>query len=376
MKIYGSIFFLLIIVSNTLFAQNNYTNGNEAYYNECLLGFNPVTINNGDLIYTYDSLIKVYRSQDYILIPDLSNVDNGRNIDINLFFGYGIGGIPNDTAFSWDKETILSINDFDVENMFVSPLSEYGMTYAQALQNNNSYCGYDSCYVTIDGPLSSLAYPTYAPANGYFHLWTGEELIDAGDLKNTETIQKISQQQMALTPNSSYCVQKYGQGWRLPTDLEVGHINDSEGVGCGMDSAYMGNSNSYLWTSSLFKTYSVKRWTVRIRDGYWENCAGFLYVANHVKCVFPGFESNPISNEIENHLLDQVVIYPNPGNGIFHIGNDAEIIVYSVLGEIVFADTQISSSGVIDLSFLPNGLYFFHLKLEENTSVIKVMIHK
>lgn len=305
----------------------------------------------------------------------MSNVENGKNINVNLFFGYGIGGIPNDTAFAWDQETILSINDFDVENMFVSPLSEYGMTYAQALQNNNSYCGYDSCYVTIDGPLSSLAYPTYAPANGYFHLWTGEELIDAGDLKNTGTIQKASQQQMASTPNASYCVTKYGQGWRLPTDLEVGHINDNEGAGNGIDCAYLGNSDFYLWTSSLFKTYSVKRWTARLRDGYWENCAGFLYVANHVRCVFPGCENNPISMDINmNNPLDKIIIYPNPGNGVFQIGN-ADISVYNAIGELLFMDQQ-SSIRTIDVSFLPDGLYFFFLKYKNKTCVRKVVIRK
>lgn len=375
MKKNGCILFFIILLSNIILAQNNYTNGNEAYYTESLHGFNPVTINNGDLVYIYDSLKKVYLSQDFILIPDLSNFENGKNVDANLFFGFGTGGNPSDTAFSWDKETMLSMNDFDVKNMFVSPLSEYGMSYAQALQNNSQYCGFDTCYATIDGPLSSLAYPTYAPANGTYHLWAGEELIDAGDLKNTGTIQKVSQQQMDFTPNASYCVHKYGQGWRLPSDLEVGHISDNEGVGSGIDSVYMGKSDFYLWTSSLFKTYPVKRWTTRLRDGYWENCAGFLYVANHVRCVFPGFKKSPISTELENNLLDQIVIFPNPGKGIFHIGN-AEVSVYNTFGELLFADSQVGNSRSIDLSFLPNGLYFFYLKIEGKTSVRKVIIRK
>lgn len=369
------IIFLLIFFTHTLLAQNNYSNGNEAYFNESLLGFNPVTINNGDLVYMYDTLKKVYQNQNYILIPDLSMMENGKNVDKNLFFGYGIGGNPSDTAFSWDKETILAMNDFDVNNMFVSPLSESGMSYARALQNNNPYCGYDTCYATIDGPLSSLAYPTYAPANGTYHLWAGEELIDAGDLKNTGTIQKVSQQQMDFTPNASYCVHKYGQGWRLPTDVEVGHVNDNEGVDSGIDSAYMGNSEFYFWTSSLFKTYPVKRWTTRPIDGFWENCAGFLYVTNHVRCVFPGFENNFISTEIENHPLEQIVIYPNPGNGVFHIGN-AEVSVYNTLGKLLFTNQQISPSQSIDLSFLSNGLYFFHLKSEGKTNIRKVIILK
>lgn len=369
------IIYLLICYSCVLFAQNNYANGNEAYFYESSIGFNPVTINNGDLVYVYDSLNKVYFSQDFILIPDLSSVENGRNVDANLFFGFGTGGNPSDTAFSWDKETILSGSDFDVENMFVSPLSEFGMTYAQALQNNNSYCAYDTCYAIIDGPSSSLAYPTYLPANGNYHLWTGEELIDAGDLKNTGTIQKVSQQQMASTPNASYCVTKYGQGWRLPTDLEVGHINDNEGAGNGIDSAYLGSSDFYLWTSSLFKTYSVKRWSTRISDGYWENCAGFLYVANHVRCVFPGYENNPISTDIDvNNPLDKIIIYPNPGNGVFQIGN-AEISVYNAIGELLFMDQQ-HNTRTIDVSFLPNGLYLFFLKYENNTCVRRVVICK
>lgn len=50
MKKNGCVLFFLLFFSNILLAQNNYTNGNEAYYNESLHGFNPVIINNGDLI--------------------------------------------------------------------------------------------------------------------------------------------------------------------------------------------------------------------------------------------------------------------------------------------------------------------------------------
>ena len=149
--------FLWLFYAAGVVAQSNYDNGNEAYNYEKILGFNPVTIKNGTAVYTYDTFNKVYQSGDYILIPDKTSIPDGKKVHINYFFGYGIGGNISDTTFNWDKQAILTPNDFNRSKLFVSPVSVAGMTYAAALQYNNPYCYYDDCFATIDGPVSGLA---------------------------------------------------------------------------------------------------------------------------------------------------------------------------------------------------------------------------
>lgn len=278
---------VLIFLTLSLFSQNNYTTGNQAYWTERGLGFHHVTIGGGNIVYAYDTTNHIYRNGNKILIPNLSSSQNGDYIIDSTFFGFGIGGNPDNNNYQWDKQKVIIPQcDFDKDNLFVSPVSSFHMTYGQAIQHNSTYCTWASCEAIVDGPAETLSYRAYSPLNDTFQLWTGEELIDAGDIKGTGTIAKISQQQLDTTPNMSYCVSTYGQGWRLPTDIEAGHYNDLEGPGNGFHNGYKGNSSDYIWTSSLFKTYTVKRWPLGLSDGYWENCGGFIYVANLVRCVF------------------------------------------------------------------------------------------
>lgn len=371
------IFFLTC--SGFLNAQNNYNCGNDAYNAEIALGFNPVTINSGSLVYIYDTVNRVYQSGIYILIPDKTSTPNGRTVDADVFFGYGNGGFVSDTAFNWDKETIFSPHDFDVTKMFVSPVSVYAMSYSKALQFNGLFCNYGDCVAIVDGPVSGLAYPEYLPANDTFNLWNGEELINAGNLKNTGLTQKVSQQQTLETANKGYCVDKYGPGWRLPTDMEVGHFNDSDGPNYGLDSVYMGTSPAYIWTSSLYITYTVKRWATRITDGYWENCGGFLYVANNVRCVFPGFGTDDIQTVLDTpKYFDHVTIFPNPGSGIFNIANigDAVLHIYDSFGKLVYTDNGNDQFRIIRLSSFSDGIYFLKIQFDDNIIIKKIIKKK
>ncbi|HPB26207.1 MAG TPA: T9SS type A sorting domain-containing protein [Bacteroidales bacterium] len=369
-------FFWMIFSVGMAVGQSNYNHGNEAYINEKWLGFNPVTIKNGSAVYNYDTFNKVYRCGDHILIPDKTSIPDGKRVHVNAFFGYGVGGNISDTAFNWDNQTILTPNDFNRRKLFVSPVSDVGMTYAAALQYNSPYCNYDDCFATIDGPVSGLAYPTFLPDSGIYDIWDGEELINAGDLKNTGTLQKVSQQQTLATANRSYCVNKYGEGWRLPTDMEVGHFNDNEGTGWGLDSAYMGISPYYIWTSSLYKIYTVKRWATRITDGYWENCGGFLYTTNHLRCVFEGVENT--STKVEEPLLidEKIVLFPNPCKELLIIKNisGATVKIYNSQGVEVLTDGLSSSQRTFDLGCCPNGLYFVRIISGENQLIRKLIM--
>ena len=359
-----------------LYAQTDYPDGNSAYWTEKDLGYNDVTIGGGTIIYSFDSVQKQYRNGTLILIPDLTGTPDGNTIDESVLYGYGIGGTASDTAFQWDGDTFLyPANDFDVGKMFVSPLSSVKMSYGKAVQNNNSLCVSENCVAIIDGPSSTLAYYGYLPEEGTYQLWTGEELINAGDLKGTGTDQKISQQQLDTTENMSYCVLTYGRGWRLPTDIEVGHINDQEELDQGFDEAYRGLKQEYFWTSSLFKIYNVKRWAVGISDGFWENCAGFVYVGNYVRCVYPGYGIATSINTAEDNTRNPE-IFPNPVTDRLFIrldhGENATLLMTDMIGNTIDIERDIylhraNNMYSIEMKDLPAGIYLLRIIYRDYT---------
>lgn len=349
-------------------AQVVYNSGNEAYTEAAMLNWPVVVIASGDMEFHWDNACHLYRCGQYVLIPDNTSHPNGRYIDTADFRGYGNNGMPNDNLFAFDAQTLAGgPGMFDKKYLFVSPLSNTGMHYGAVIGQSDGNCVYGSCPVEILGDEAGLAYPAFTPGTGTFDLWLGEELVEAGDLKGTGIVQKASQQQTAYSTHNAYCVEKYGSGWRLPTDIEVGHFNDNEGTGNGFDVAYRGVANCYLWTSSLFIVYNVKRWPVNNITGEWENCAGFLYTQNFVRCVFGG-----VSNDFSiNPSLPtcRTEVFPNPANNILSIQNAPEDLLFIRLcntnGKVL---QTISSDAVnlIDLSCLPSGIYVLHLFLTNN----------
>lgn len=341
----------LILFTLNVFSQTNYSSGNQAYWTEKSLGFNDVTIAGGNIVYTYDTANHMYRSGNKILIPNLTSAPNGDYVIDSTFYGFGIGGSPNNNNYQWDAQKVTNQQcDFDMDNLFVSPVSPVHMSYARAIQNNVTSCTYGNCVAIVDGPVETLAYPDYMPQNDTFQLWTGEDLINAGDIKGSGMATKVSQQQLDTTENMSYCVSTYGQGWRLPTDIEAGHVNDLEGMGNGFHDGFKGNSGDYMWTSSLFKIYNVKRWPVGLSDGYWENCAGFVYVHNLVRCVYHSdFVFNASAGDDQDICAGDTTVLTASGGGtyLWNTSETTESIVVSPSATTTYYVT-VSNSGQTD----------------------------
>ncbi len=369
-------------------AQTNYTTGNEAYVNEKTRGFTPVKIGGGDVIYYFDDQHQVYRNGENILIPDLTDIPDGHTMDSNTMYGFGQTDSSGNTAFQWDAQSVLTRpSRFDVINMFVSPVSVNKMTFATALQFNNNACSaYDNCIAIIDGPDSSLAYLDDAVKSGSYSIGDGEELISAGMLKGNDITQKVSQQQLASTPNRSYCVETYGEGWRLPTDIEAGHYNDETGTGNGWDHGYRGDTgiSGYMWTSSVFSltstqnNYTVKRWPVSLKDGTWENCAGFINIGNHVRCVFSANNHVLTGKPAKERQEDLVVVYPNPANAYIHVSiqekSDYSLEIFNTHGKKMLSKV-LRSSTTVSVDFLGEGVYFLRLiSNKKDTCFIKKII--
>jgi hypothetical protein len=69
-----------------------------------------------------------------------------------------------------------------------------------------------------------------------------------------------------------------------------------------------------------------------------------------------------------NKNKGQIVIYPNPGNGIFSLQTESEIStveIVDMLGEIVYSSGNFSSNR-IDISNRPKGIYFIRVEDKKN----------
>jgi hypothetical protein len=79
-------------------------------------------------------------------------------------------------------------------------------------------------------------------------------------------------------------------------------------------------------------------------------------------------------------IKETVSIYPNPNNGTFMLQfpsmkEPALVIFYNSVGQKVFERVNVGSEETFDLSHLPKGVYFFHLKSEKSVATGKLILN-
>ena len=82
----------------------------------------------------------------------------------------------------------------------------------------------------------------------------------------------------------------------------------------------------------------------------------------------------------EPDISGSVKLYPNPGNGWFHLevakvtGNHLEYRVYNVHGQTLlhFPEQRVSEEiQRFDLRPAPSGIYFIHIRTDAGSAVVK-----
>jgi hypothetical protein len=241
-------------------------------------------------LYKWNSSQRFYEedqaSPTKILIPNVGN----DTASYSYFPGFA-GTSYSEGSYHYDATsnsccTSMPSLQFNATKVFVSPigsaLGAASTNYCRALNKGASgTCGSGtttSC-VTVDGTQGTLAYGLLTPSptsattynvyssnstSGYGCTTTATpELINIGSSLNGGSINDyVSQVQLAplLTANNPICVELFGKGWRLPTDIEVGHINDATGItSSSFDLEYSGSSSATtpIWTSSWASVSSI-----------------------------------------------------------------------------------------------------------------------
>lgn len=119
------------------------------------------------------------------------------------------------------------------------------------------------------------------------------------------------------------------------------------------------NFIDYNWTNNdpLLYTYAVEA----------------VYVEGGAEMSFSNFVSG--YTHIDNSISDNVNVFPNPSSGTVNISGvqGTYIVVYNILGEIVFTENVESVSTKIDVSSFSKGIYF--IKIEGlNKDIIKKLV--
>ncbi len=95
------------------------------------------------------------------------------------------------------------------------------------------------------------------------------------------------------------------------------------------------------------------------------------------KTVMQSFFANGEPLGVMDTIMEDVILYPNPSNGIVNINTSipVEMNVYDVLGKEVFS-SAFQNTETIDLSYLNSGVYFVRLTDGINQSSQKLIIQK
>lgn len=85
-----------------------------------------------------------------------------------------------------------------------------------------------------------------------------------------------------------------------------------------------------------------------------------------------------ICGGVQNITNTDVLVYPNPSNGLFtlsHAPSDAQVTVVNVLGGVVFQTNNISNN-TLDLQHLGNGCYWLRLQTDNMLFTSKITIQR
>lgn len=80
------------------------------------------------------------------------------------------------------------------------------------------------------------------------------------------------------------------------------------------------------------------------------------YIAKFLACEFTGIDDGP--------KLNNVIVYPNPSTGSFIVDSpieNAQMVIYNALGEIIFLETLVSGKQQIGFSVNALSLYFYQV---------------
>lgn len=123
------------------------------------------------------------------------------------------------------------------------------------------------------------------------------------------------------------------------------------------------------WSSTVYDGSSAYKIILTLMGGSMQQNAISSKRSGHsIRCLNDIVTS---TNDIDNQKED-LIIFPNPGNGIFNIVGNGNLAVYNSLGQEV-SSLQLANRSVVNLSNQPDGIYIIKLITNEQTNT-KILV--
>ena len=111
-----------------------------------------------------------------------------------------------------------------------------------------------------------------------------------------------------------------------------------------------------------------------------ENAVGLIDLSTQVQSFFDSqvdYNCQNIGLGTVESVITNFEMYPNPSNGTITLqsGNDFEVTIYSVNGEVIYVNSNINSTLSLNLD-IPTGIYFVKVIENEVTFTKKLVIRK
>lgn len=115
------------------------------------------------------------------------------------------------------------------------------------------------------------------------------------------------------------------------------------------------------------------------RDVFEPVTMGAIFWQNHFRCMIadgqPILDQNCAAVTIQEPDSELISIYPNPTSGVLTIDHDfMEIRIFDYLGKELLIAANSTRTKQLDLSHLPEGLYFCYLVLPDFKTVTSTMV--
>lgn len=140
------------------------------------------------------------------------------------------------------------------------------------------------------------------------------------------------------------------------TAIDVGISTDSTLMGTIIHTFSLPTTNSWVAETFVFLApVAGKFLTVNLQTS-----------GNNSKVDLDNFKLFPVTTGVNELSMQNLNIFPNPGNGLFSIVSEndfkkAEIVIYSAFGEKIYTSQFNSKKVEIDLQSQAKGVYFYNL---------------
>ncbi|MDR0969011.1 MAG: C25 family cysteine peptidase [Lentimicrobiaceae bacterium] len=237
--------------------------------------------------------------------------------------------------------------------------------------------------ICLGNPTALLASPV-GGSGSYTYSWGPAETLSNPTSKNpiakpTETTTyTVTVNDGNTTVDSEITINVNNES--LVVDLGENHIIYKEDNGSVVLDATTENGYSYLWSNGE----TTPTITVNAADLELGENAFSVMVFETSGCIAYGETTVTVENAIGlgENATSEIHLYPNPSNGNVHVELGeafqaaTQVIVYNVVGEMVYTYTVNAQSFELKLNHLNNGVYFVSVQNDNNKTVKRMIIQK